>query len=263
MSRVLSRIAVLASAVMLCLIMPMSFNVSADNSGSFYLGDVSVGSNRLFEVTLYADNIENVASFIVHISYDESVIEYRDTRSEINDATFSVNDGCNRDITAVFLKGDSVSCSDKTPLMIFKFKSLKAGESVLSLEIEDAIDKNGTDISEFSAYSATVSVSTSGSVSLKSTKSGNGSSKDNTNSSKTQPDTSVGTENEDMTYLSVKGRAYNTELIISLVVFCALIMAVAVFCAYKLSKKNGHRSGEKIPLEYKNDKKSVNSKGEE
>lgn len=241
MSRFMSRMAVLVSAVMLCFVMPMSFDASADGAGSFFLEAVSVGSNRLFEITLCADNIEDVASFIVHISYDKSLIEYRETRAEINDAIFSVNSESDSEITAVFLKTDSVSCRDKTELMTFKFKSLKSGEGELSLDIEDAIDKNGTDISGLSVYSADVSVSSSGRVSLKSTKRGDGLSADNTNSSDTQSDISIGTEDEALTHLTVKGRDHNTELIILLAVFGILVLAVAVICAYKLGKRNGHK----------------------
>lgn len=257
MSKFMSRIAVLVSAVMLCFVMPMSFDTSADGAGSFFLETVSVGSNRLFEITLCADNIEDVASFVVHISYDKSLIEYREAGSEINDAIFSVNSECESEITAVFLKADSVSCRDKTRLMTFKFKSLKSGESGLSLDIEDAIDKNGTDISDFSVYSAAVLVSPSGSVSLKSTKSGDGVFADNTNSSDTQSDISIGTGDEALTHLTVKGRDHNTELIILFAVFGILVLAATVLCAYKLGKRNGHKSSEKMPLEYKDEKKGI------
>ena len=123
-----------------------SCGVICASSVQFYLSRDETKQNRTADLTLYAQGKDDVAAFMVELTFDDRALEYKDYSLLCSDMQAEVNEARDGYIKAVFLSEDSLDCSSDTMLATFSFKALCDGNHEVSLLVADAINIESQDI---------------------------------------------------------------------------------------------------------------------
>lgn len=206
--------------------------VSASNEAGFSLSDIETNKNRIFETTLSVTGCP-LAAVTATLTYDSSVIEFREAKSLDSNALLSVNSQTDGTVKIAYLNENGTEGG----LVVFRFKS-HSTNTFIDLEINQAITADSDDISVSKAKGANVSIN----VTAKDTKPSdktvtaiNSSSEYSTEATQTQA-TNTDTE----TKLVIRGEKNNSAKVIAIAVGCLVLTAIVVLSFYlgrKSSKK--------------------------
>ncbi len=224
----------------ICLTLLLISFVSASAAGcEFSLSDAQVKKGRIFTLSLECKADREICAFIAEIEYDTDALEYRSAKVTDKSAEYSVNATEEGKLRLVYLCEEGVNCKGKTPLMEFNFKALQSGVFQVSINAQQVIDINSSEIAVSKAEGAFVSVGTTAaqnnSQRVDSDKSEKVESKGNTEAEET---TKIdGSNGYSKGYTGVEGVDYDVVLIVASVTAVLVLLCLVGFCAYKYGVK--------------------------
>lgn len=199
----------------------------------FSLTDVGTKENRVFDVTLSASDCKGVSAFVCELEFDPDALEYKAFSVNAQGADADVNSQIEGRIKAVFLCEDSLKSEDKTSLVTFSLKALKAGEHNISLSVYDVINSEYEDL-EAVCIPCVVNVAQ---IPLKDS---SDSQSDNSDSSYAFDSEGVfedSTAKEESGYTKIKGNDDNKFIFLGILSGLSLLAIVGYAC-YKLGVKS-------------------------
>lgn len=139
------------------------FAVEAKSTVSIRAENVELKNNRLFDVVIYVDSTFNLAAATFEISYDSTMMEYREVDTEIEKGMVKAADKDGK-VKAIFLKSDGISASEEVKIFSAKFKSISTGSCNIEISMFDCVDNNAETFNAEASTQLTVVVSGSNST---------------------------------------------------------------------------------------------------
>lgn len=214
-------------SVILCLVTVLFFAVvvQAENAVSLWSENVEVKNNRLFDVEIYVDSSFNLAAATFEISYDSSMMEYREVSTEIVGGQVKATD-INGKVKAVFLKNEGISSNGGVKLFSAKFKAVAEGICNVGISMYDCVDNNVTEIKEKGSAQIKITVSGSEAAVISST--------DEKSKTDIISATEEATETKSIKYLSVASPNDNRREYLFIIIFLLLIIIGLMFYSARL-----------------------------
>lgn len=242
---------ILLLLILLLTFMSVGFTVQAEeNECRFALSDANVSKGRIFEVNLTAKSRKKLSSFIGEITFDSGSLEYRSAKCVYDTSLVSVNANETGKITFVYLCEEGQSCVAETEILTLRFKANVQGQEELSLNIRDAVDSSGKDLSALTSKGSSVVVSSSSGS--KKTADGSDLSDDGDSLDEATSD-----ESKQDGFTSVKGNTVNVYLICSGIATLIVALIVVAYIFYKLGVRAHKKSSEKEVKEEKKDEEKT------
>ncbi len=234
----------LSKAVAVLLLCFVFFSVSSVTcfgaEVQFSLSDTDTKKNRLFDVTLSAENSKGVSAFVCELEYDPTAIEYKAFSLNIENADAQVNSLEEGRLKAVFLCEESVSKEDKTSLITFSFKALKAEEHTINLSVYDCINDEYENV-EAVCTPCVVSVAQ---IPLRDSSYSDKGVLHNSESSESDSISEGSADEEKLGYTKINSNDNNRFIIFGVLLgFC--LLAIVGFVCYKLGAKRKKVNNEK------------------
>lgn len=108
----------------LLMIFVSCFSVAADESLYVSASNETIKNNRLFEIDVYASGVQSLSGGELLLTYDSSIAQYRDVKSDTFDVEAKAEDG---KIKVVFATADTLTLNGDTKLFSISFKSVSNG----------------------------------------------------------------------------------------------------------------------------------------
>ncbi len=216
-------------------------SVSAENIFTMSLSADAVKNNRLFTIDVYADGDNSLCGGRLLLSYDNTLAEYRDIKSDVFEVKAKDNDGT---LDIVFASAQAQDMSPDTVLFSVEFKSINSGTFEMSLDSKECV--NGS-LSKIDINSVLCNVTIDGTnVTAKTIKSKSTSPKTTVKTEKSKvTDTKVeSTENTDFGSMKLSKGTDSSKAILYGV--CAGAAVVVVFVlGFLFAKKQGENNYKK------------------
>ncbi|MBE6738391.1 MAG: hypothetical protein E7566_07065 [Ruminococcaceae bacterium] len=220
--------------LLLCfLILLASFVTCFGAEVEFSLSDTETKKNRIFDVALNVENCSDVSAFICELEYDPAAIEYKSFSLNIENSDAQVNASEEGRLKAAFLCEESVSEEDKTSLVTFSFKALKAGEHNISLSVYDVINSEYEDL-EAVCIPCVVNVAQ---IPLKDSSDSQSDNSDSNYAFDSEGVFEDSTAKEESGYTKIKGNDDNKFIFLGILSGLSLLAIVGYAC-YKLGVKS-------------------------
>ena len=200
--------------------------MQAEKSVTVWAENVEAKNNRLFDVEVYVDSSFVLTAATFEISYDNTVMEYREVNTDIANGQVKAAD-MNGKVKAIFLKDDGISANSQVKLFSAKFKAVAEGTCDVGISMYGCVDENAVDTNDEASTQCTVTVSGS--------KSDETAGKDNKKETDETTETEITTE-KSVKYLSVASPDDKTKGYLVTIVILVLFIMGLMFYISKLKK---------------------------
>lgn len=132
---------IIISCIALLFVLNTIFSVCAAENVDFKLSNAECDINRLIDIEVIANGRQNLCAVTVEFTYDKSMFEFREAKTDNTNASIKSNETVNC-VKTVYLCADGTDIRNGKTIFKITFKAIKEGTGYIDFRVYECVDKN-------------------------------------------------------------------------------------------------------------------------